>query len=32
MYDKSEIINIEEINTIAVFIISLKQQGFRGMW
>jgi hypothetical protein len=28
--DKSGIVNMEEINAIAAFIVALKQQGFRG--
>ena len=30
MSDKSGIIDMEEINAIAAFIVALKQQGFRG--
>jgi hypothetical protein len=30
MEDKSGIVNMEEINAIAAFIATLKQQGFRG--
>ncbi len=28
--DKSGIVNMEEINAIAAFLVALKQQGFRG--